>query len=113
MVSKEKYYKLAEKQEQLITYLTNNDDERIEMLNQFYKITKELDFALSKSQLTQMKRKKYINDLVEMEMECDVQVRVGTTIEKVREYFEDLDYDELEICWRDSPYCQFYLKEEE
>ena len=43
MVSKEKYYKLAEKQEQLITYLTNNDDERIEMLNQFYKITKEID----------------------------------------------------------------------
>lgn len=61
----------------------------------------------------QMKRKKYINDLVEMEMECDVQDRVGTTIEKVREYFEDLDYDELEICWLDSPYCQFYLKEEE
>ena len=51
-----------------------------------------------------MIKEKYIDDLVEMEMECDAQDRVGATIGEVRKYFEDLDYDELKVCWDDSPY---------
>jgi len=49
-------------------------------------------------------KQKYINNLVEMEMECSVDDRVGSTIKEVKKYFEALDYDELKTCWNDSPY---------
>jgi|TARA_B100000085_G_C18559473_1_gene518934 hypothetical protein len=52
-----------------------------------------------------------INDLVNMELECDYPAdlhdeRVGTTKEEIREHFNSYSIEELKVLWIDTFYAQ-------
>ena len=55
----------------------------------------------------EMIKQSYIEDLVNMELECDYpkdisNERVGTTIKKIKKYFNNCSDEEIKILWEET-----------